>query len=89
MRPESRRTAATRPAPSGRNPVPDSSLHLYHRERETEGRSSLTVISHLVAPGSTVLDVGRGTRALGSLLWLTIRRAITAPIYSAATSTTL
>lgn len=43
-------------------------LHLYDRQLENEGRSSLTVICDLVGRGSTVLDIGCGTGALGRRL---------------------
>ena len=50
------------PAPSPSTP------HVYRREMRAGERSSLSVISGLIAAGTRVLDVGTGAGALGQHL---------------------
>lgn len=45
-------------------PLP-APLHVYHRDIEADQRTSLTVIVDHIGPGSTVLDIGCGTGAIG------------------------
>jgi methionine biosynthesis protein MetW len=46
----------------------DSSAHVYRRQIVAGERTSLSVLAGLVAPGSTVLDLGTGSGALGAYL---------------------
>ena len=43
-------------------------LHVYRRQINQQERSSLSVLASLVRPGSTVLDLGTGSGALGQYL---------------------
>ncbi len=40
-------------------------LHVYHRDIQADERSSLSVVASHIHPGSTVLDLGCGTGAIG------------------------
>lgn len=46
----------------------NSELHTYSRSIDEEARSSLSVLASMIADGSTVLDVGTGSGALGKFL---------------------
>ena len=46
----------------------NSNLHVYSREIKSDERTSLSVLASFVAPGSTVLDLGTGSGALGKFL---------------------
>ena len=48
--------------------LPDVLTHVYQREIHTQGNDSLSKIVALIPPGSSVLDVGTGSGALGRYL---------------------
>ena len=49
-------------------PIAEASLHIYQRAVVGDDQDSLSLISRLIAPGQTLLDLGMGTGGLGQFL---------------------
>lgn len=64
--------------------VSNGALHVYRRELDPAQRSSLTVLSALITPGATVLDVGTGSGALGCHLRDTLGCTVDGVTYNSA-----